>query len=103
MTARVLAVLIGIVALLVAADAAFAQAGSLPVSKGRYRVPYQNGTTVGANNDHTTHPSSLNRIDMGGRGGGPYNIAAAARAGCWNHRKYKRARIHTQPKEKGPA
>lgn len=78
MTARMLAILFSIAALLVAADAAFAQAGSLPVSKGRYRVPYQNGTTVGANNDHTTHPSSLNRIDMGGRGGGPYNIAAAA-------------------------
>lgn len=65
-------------ALLAAAGYVHAQADTLPVSKGRYRLPYQNGTGVRANNDHTSHPSSLNRIDMGGTGGGPYNIVAAA-------------------------
>ena len=56
----------------------WAQAGTLPVSKGRYRIPYANNTQVRANNDHTNHPASLNRIDVGGRGGGPYTIVAAA-------------------------
>jgi murein DD-endopeptidase MepM/ murein hydrolase activator NlpD len=60
------------------ADAVAAQAGSLPVSKGRYRLPYANGTTVRANNDHTNHPAALNRIDLGGRNGSNYVIVAAA-------------------------
>jgi murein DD-endopeptidase MepM/ murein hydrolase activator NlpD len=59
-------------------DTVAAQAGSLPVSKGRYRLPYANGTTVRANNDHTNHPSALNRIDLGGRNGSNYQIVAAA-------------------------
>lgn len=78
MSARALCgVLVALMAF-AAADVASAQADTLPVSKGRYRLPYQNGTKVRANNDHTSHPSSLNRIDMGGTGGGPYNIVAAA-------------------------
>lgn len=52
-------------------------AGSLPVSKGVYRIPYADGTTVRFNNDHTNHPTTLNRIDMGGTSGGPYTIVAA--------------------------
>ncbi|MDZ4813222.1 MAG: M23 family metallopeptidase [Pseudomonadota bacterium] len=58
--------------------ALWAQAGTLPVSKGRYRLPYANGTEVRASNDHTNHPSLLNQIDMSGTGGAPYTIVAAA-------------------------
>ncbi len=56
----------------------WAQADTLPVSLGRYRLPYANATEVRAINDHTNHPSALNRIDLGGLGGGPYVIVAAA-------------------------
>lgn len=60
------------------AEGLAAPAGSLPVSKGRYRLPYANGTTVRASNDHTTHPSALNRIDMSGRNAANYAVVAAA-------------------------
>jgi hypothetical protein len=53
----------------------------LPVSKGVYRLPYADGTSVGFVNDHTNHPTTLNRVDMAGQGGGPYTVVAAA-AGC---------------------
>jgi hypothetical protein len=53
-------------------------AATLPVTKGRYRLPYANGTDVRANNDHRNHPAARNRMDLGGRGGAPYTIVAAA-------------------------
>ncbi len=58
---------------------AWAQADTLPVSLGRYRIPYANATTVRASNDHTSHPTTLNRIDLVGQDGAPYTIVAAAR------------------------
>lgn len=69
-----LALLAGV---LLPVDAFAGFAGSLPVSKGVYRIPYANGTTVHFHNDHTNHPNVLNRIDMGGISGGPYTIVAA--------------------------
>ena len=50
---------------------------ALDASKGVYRIPYANGTEVKVSNDHKDH-SPPGRIDMGGRGGGPYRIVAAA-------------------------
>jgi len=49
----------------------------LPVSKGVYRLPYADGTSVSFSNDHTNHPTTLNRVDMTGQGGGPYTVVAA--------------------------
>lgn len=47
-------------------------------SKGVYRIPYENGTTVKVSRDHTTH-SPVGRIDMSGTGGsGEYKVVAAA-------------------------
>lgn len=74
-----LAPCIGLPALVVAPPAqAQVTAATLPVTKGRYRLPYANGTEVRANNDHRNHPAARNRMDLGGRGGGPYTIVAAA-------------------------
>ena len=50
---------------------------AIDASKGVYRIPYANGTEVKVSNDHIDH-SPPGRIDMGGRGGGPYRIVAAA-------------------------
>lgn len=49
----------------------------LPVSKGVYRLPYANGTSVRFSNDHTNHPTTLNRVDMSGQGGGPFTVVSA--------------------------
>lgn len=60
--------------------AAFACSGpalALDASKGVYRIPYADGTEVRVSNDHLDHDPP-GRIDMGGRGGGPYRIVAAA-------------------------
>ncbi len=47
-------------------------------SKGVYRIPYENGTTVRVSRDHTTH-TPVGRIDMSGKeGNGEYKIVAAA-------------------------
>jgi len=46
-------------------------------SQGVYRIPYADGTEIKVTNDHVKH-SPPGRIDMGGRGGGPYKIVAAA-------------------------
>lgn len=46
-------------------------------SKGVYRIPFANGTTVKITNDFLTH-SPLGRIDMVGTGGSNYKIVAAA-------------------------
>lgn len=47
-------------------------------SKGVYRIPFENGTTVGVTNDFNKH-KPLGRIDMSGKGGdGEYKIVAAA-------------------------
>lgn len=47
-------------------------------SKGVYRIPYENGTTVSVGRDHTNH-KPVGRIDMNGKGGdGEYKIVAAA-------------------------
>lgn len=46
-------------------------------SKGIYRVPYSDGTEVRVSRDHNTH-TPKGRYDMGGKGGGPYRIVAAA-------------------------
>lgn len=46
-------------------------------SKGVYRIPYANGTSVNVLNDHLTH-NPTNRLDLVGTGGtGPYKIVAA--------------------------
>lgn len=50
---------------------------ALEASKGIYRIPYADGTEVRVSNDHVDHDPP-GRIDMGGRGGGPYRIVAAA-------------------------
>ncbi len=50
----------------------------LPVSKGVYRLPYTDNTSVMITRDHLNHPTTLNRIDMVGQGGGPYTVVAAA-------------------------
>lgn len=83
MIARALCLLLALaggVPALLAPPAAQAQvtAATLPVTKGRYRLPYADGTQVRANNDHRNHPATRNRMDLGGRGGGPYTIVAAA-------------------------
>ena len=70
--------LVGLALFALLAETVAAQAGSLPVSKGRYRLPYANGITMRANNDHTNHPASLNRIDLGGRNGANYAVVAVA-------------------------
>ncbi len=46
-------------------------------SKGVYRIPYDDGTTVKISNDFLTH-KPLGRIDMSGKGGSNYKIVAAA-------------------------
>ena len=54
-----------------------APAGSLPVSKGVYRLPYQNGTELRLTRDHTNH-SPLNRLDIKGiNESGDYVIVAS--------------------------
>lgn len=51
----------------------------LPVTKGAYRLPYLDGTTVRFSNNHLSHPSSLNKIDMAGQpSGGAYTVVSAA-------------------------
>jgi hypothetical protein len=76
----ILAAIAGGMPLLLTPPSAQAQVTSatLPVTKGRYRLPYANGTDVRANNDHRSHPAARNRMDLGGRNGGPYTIVAAA-------------------------
>jgi murein DD-endopeptidase MepM/ murein hydrolase activator NlpD len=49
---------------------------SFTISSGIYRIPYANGTSVTANNDHHNHPNVLNRVDLGG--GDLSTIVAAA-------------------------
>jgi hypothetical protein len=46
-------------------------------SKGVYRIPYADGTTVKVTNDHVKHDPP-GRIDMRGTSGGTYKIVAAA-------------------------
>lgn len=46
-------------------------------SKGVYRIPYADGTQVHVGNDHLAHDPP-GRIDINGRGGGPYRVVAAA-------------------------
>ena len=41
-------------------------------STGVYRIPYANGTNVHVSRDHQTH-TPLNRVDMHGHDGAPYN------------------------------
>jgi hypothetical protein len=47
-------------------------------SAGIYRIPFEDGTAVTANNDHHTHPSVPNRVDLGG---GDANVIVAAASG----------------------
>jgi len=49
---------------------------SFTISSGIYRIPYANGTSVEAYNDHHNHPNVLNRVDLGG--GDLSTIVAAA-------------------------
>ena len=51
--------------------------GPFELSKGIYRVPLSNGTTVRITNDHFNH-CPRGRIDMGGINGSTYTIVAAA-------------------------
>ena len=50
----------------------------LPVSKGVYRLPYEDGTAVTITNDHLTHSSARNRLDMTGAGSPTFVVAAGA-------------------------
>lgn len=50
--------------------------GSFTTSAGIYRIPFVDGSAVSANNDHHTHPSVPNRVDLGG--GDDNTIVAAA-------------------------
>ncbi len=59
------------------ATQASAQPQPLPVAKGVYRLPYTDGTSVRFSNDHTNHPTTLNRVDMTGQGGGPFTVVSA--------------------------
>jgi hypothetical protein len=52
-------------------------ASALERSKGVYRIPYADGTSIRIGNDHLTH-KPIGRIDMNGTGGGSYRIVAAA-------------------------
>ena len=61
---------LGIMAVTLTADH-----GPFPTS-GIYRIPYVDGSVVNANNDHHTHPSVRNRVDLGG--GDDNTIVAAA-------------------------
>src|SRR5262245_59826318 len=48
------------------------------LSRGTYRIGFEDGTAVFVGNDHLTH-SPPTRIDMNGFGGrGPYRVVAAA-------------------------
>jgi murein DD-endopeptidase MepM/ murein hydrolase activator NlpD len=51
--------------------------GPFTISSGIYRVPYADGTSVSANNDHHSHPNAVNRVDLGG-GDGSTIVAAAS-------------------------
>lgn len=63
---------------LVAALVLSGSAEALQKSKGVYRIPYADGTTVKVTNDHKEH-KPIGRLDLGGRGGrAPYRIVAAA-------------------------
>lgn len=55
---------------------ASSHATALDKSKGVYRIPYADNTEVKITRDHLEHGKG--RIDMVGKGGGPYKIAAAA-------------------------
>lgn len=68
---------------LVSADALALDPQPLPVTKGVYRLPFPDGTTVKFQNDYTNHPAALNRVDMTaeGPGSGPFYVVAAA--GGW--------------------
>ena len=50
--------------------------GPFTTSAAIYRIPYVDGSVVSANNDHHTHPSVRNRVDLGG--GDDNTIVAAA-------------------------
>ena len=59
-------------------DCSDSECGPFELSKGIYRIPYVDGTTVRVTNDHFNH-CPRGRIDMVGKGGSaPYKIAAAA-------------------------
>ena len=73
-----LAAVLGILIVAVAPwDTAHAAHGPFTTSTGIYRIPYADGTTVSANNDHHNHPNALNRVDLGG-GDGATLVAAAS-------------------------
>src|SRR5688572_21527179 len=57
---------------------AHASHGPFTVSAGIYRVPYANGLTVTANNDHHNHPNAVNRVDMAA---GQFSVIVAAASG----------------------
>ena len=52
------------------------RAQTLPVSKGVYRLPYADGTVVTITNDHLTHSSTRNRLDLAGAGS-PTSVRSA--------------------------
>jgi hypothetical protein len=54
-----------------------ASAAAQTKSRGVYRIPFENGTSVKITNDFLTH-KPLGRIDMVGTGGSTYKIVAAA-------------------------
>ncbi len=62
-----------------ATDTAQAQDSQpIPVTKGVYRLPFADGTTVSFSNNYLNHPTTLNRVDMTGAGAPTVIVAAAA-------------------------
>jgi hypothetical protein len=61
------------------ADRSYAQDPQpLPVTKGVYRLPFADGTTVRFSNNHLNHPTTLNRVDITGAGSPTTIVSAAA-------------------------
>jgi hypothetical protein len=69
---------VAVLTVLISGAGALVAQQPLPVSKGVYRLPYQDGTDVRFSNDHTNHPTTLNRVDMTGQGTSPFVVVAAA-------------------------
>jgi murein DD-endopeptidase MepM/ murein hydrolase activator NlpD len=66
-----------LVGMLAASDVGEASHGTFTVSAGIYRIPYANGSSVSANNDHHNHPNVPNRVDLGSAAGSAIVAAAS--------------------------
>ncbi len=64
-TVRIVGLSLAALLVFATADQARASHGPFTVSAGIYRIPFANGTSVTANNDHHTHPNAFDRVDLG--------------------------------------